>query len=127
MKMKTRIISLSILAILTVCLLNVAAVSAATPQPAPKLVGDTLLIHETQSSIYVGQTVYFSGYLTNYYGNGMNGWYGTLYSNGQPMWTFYTYSGGSWGPLGITFNAPGTYYVSAYCDGISAGVYVQVY
>ena len=91
MKMRTRIISLSILAILTVCLLNVAAASATTPTAAPhskivtvvntdskvKLVGTTLSIHASPSrNVNSGGTVYFSGYLTETNGQG----------NRRPAW-----------------------------------------
>jgi len=127
MKIKTRIISLSILAILTACMLNVAVASAATPQPTPKLVGDTLSIHASQTYVYSGQTVYFSGYLTNSYGYGMGGMYGNIYDNGRWIGSFYTASDGSWGPIAITFgSAAGTRYVEAVCDDIPVGLYIQV-
>jgi len=127
MKMKTRIISLSILAILTVCLLNVAVASATTPTAAPKLVGDYLSVNYSSSAVYSGGTVYFSGTLTNGYGYGIGGQYGTLYDNGRQMYSFYTASDGSWGPLSITFNGAGTRYVVVYCDGMSFGATIQVY
>jgi len=143
MKMKTRIISLSILAILTVCLLNVAAASATTPTAAPrskivtvvntdskvKLVGTTLSIHASPSrNVKSGGTVYFSGYLTETNGRGIGGQRGTLTANGQQMGSFQTSSDGSWGPLGITFYGAGTTrHVAVNCDGLQAVLEIQVY
>jgi hypothetical protein len=141
MKMRTRIISLSILAILTVCLLNVAAASATTPTAAPhskiatvvntdskvKLVGNTLLLHASPSSnVNSGGTVYFSGYLTDTNGHGIGGQHGSLTANGQQMWSFQTASDGSWGPLGITFYGAGTRNVAVNCDGLQAVLEIQV-
>lgn len=141
MKMRTRIISLSISAILTVCLLNVAAASATTPTAAPhskiatvvntdskvKLVGNTLLLHADRSNVNSGGTVYFSGYLTDTNGHGIGGQYGTLTANGQQMLSFQTASDGSWGPLGITFYGAGTRNVAVNCDGLQAVLEIQVY
>jgi hypothetical protein len=139
MKMKARIISLSILAILTVCLLNVATASATTPTAAPhstivtntdskvKLVGTTLSIHASPSSnVNSGGTVYFSGYLTETNGHGIGGQHGTLTANGQQMLSFQTASDGSWGPLGITFYGAGTRNVAVNCDGLQAVLEIQV-
>jgi len=142
MKMNTRIIGLSILAILTVCLLNVAAASATTPTAAPhskiatvvdtdpkvKLVGTALSIHASPSSnVNSGGTVYFSGHLTETNGGGIGGQHGTLTANGQQMWSFQTASDGSWGPLGITFYGPGTTRnVAVNCDGLQAVLVIHV-
>jgi hypothetical protein len=141
MKMRTRIISLSILAILTVCLLNVAAASATTPTAAPhsktvtvvntdsavKLVGTTLLIHADRTSVNSGGAVYFSGHLTDTNGNGIGGQSGTLTANGQQMLSFQTAPDGSWGPLGITFYGAGTRTVAVNCGGLQAVLEIQVY
>jgi hypothetical protein len=127
MKMKTRIISLSILAILTVSLLTFTAASATTQTAAPKLVGNTLLIHASQTYVNSGDTVYFSGYLTETNGYGIGGQYGTLIDNGQQMWSFHTASDGSWGPLPITFNGAGTRYVAVNCAGQQVGLVIHVY
>jgi hypothetical protein len=128
--MKTRIISLSILAILTVCLLNVAVASATTPTTAPNLVGyDTLYIHCDYNSVPVGSTVYFSGFLTNHHtGYGIGGMPGYLTDNGSHIsnTNFCTNTDGTW-RMGVTFYGTGTHYVSVNCDGISVGVELQVY
>jgi hypothetical protein len=142
MKMKTRIISLSILAILTVCLLNVAAASATTPTAAPhskivtvvntdskvKLVATTLLIHADRRNVNSGGAVYFSGYLTGTNGHGIGGQTGYITANGQYLSNsnFQTRSDGSWG-MWITFYGAGTSrYVAVHCDGLQAGLEIQV-
>jgi len=128
MKMKTRIISLSILAILTACMLNVAVASAATPAAAPKPVGDTLWVQYSSSAVCSGGTVYFSGTLTNGYGYGLGGYSGYLTGNGYYIsnTNFYTNADGSWS-VWLTFNTPGAYNIVVNCDGMSSGVWIQVY
>jgi len=128
MKMKTRIISLSILAILTVCLLNVATASATTPTAAPKLVGDYLSVNYSSTAVYTGGTVYISGTLTNGYGYGLGGYSGYLTSNGYYIsnTNFYTNADGSFSAW-VTFHAPGTYFIAVNCDGMSFGDTIQVY
>jgi hypothetical protein len=129
MKMKTRIISLSILAMLTVCLLTVTAASAINPTDAPnKLVGDSLSIHADSTRAYRGQSVRFSGRLTNDYGDGLSGYYGYLTDNGRYMSgpNFGTTSGGNWWES-VTFYSTGWHYVAVHCDGMSTGVSVYVY
>lgn len=127
------------LAILTVCLLNVAAASATTPTAAPhstivtvvntdskvKQGAATLTINPDQSNVLIGGTVHLSGYLTDINGNGIVGQSGWLTYNGQNIASFKTNALGFW-EAAATFHAAGTYYITTVCDGLSASTMIQV-
>ncbi|HXY87132.1 MAG TPA: hypothetical protein VEG44_01690 [Candidatus Acidoferrales bacterium] len=99
MKMKTRMISLSILALLTICVLNVAAASSATA-PHSKIVTDaktvtpTRLMFACPTTAQVNQSYAVSGSLT-IGGKGVGGAYiwpqcvlnGQWYTFGHPYTT----------------------------------------
>ena len=91
-------------------------------------VGTTLLIHADRTNVNSGGYVYFSGYLTDTDGNGISGQTGYITANGQYLLNsnFQTRPDGSWG-MWITFYGAGTSrYVAVNCDGLQAGLEIQV-
>jgi hypothetical protein len=143
MKMKTRIISLSILAILTVCLLNVAAASATAAAPHRTIITAVkthvnvkqaagIIIYTDTPTINSGDTITFYGMLYDTNGNGIGGQSGTLsyLSSGMSTWqtatTFTTQSNGNWSARGSFTAASGDYWFAAQCDGASAQTIITV-
>jgi len=120
MKTKTRMISLSILALLTLCLLNVAAASTTNPATAPhsKIVTDvkaqqptSITLTDYPKQVKVNQTFDITGRLTS--GNtglGNKLIYHSIRDNGKWYWdwNFTTNADGSFDDS-MSFPGVGTY------------------
>jgi hypothetical protein len=150
MKKETRIISSPILAVLTLCLLNIAAASTiATATPHSTIVTGvktdvnvkqspaTLTINAASGNSINGSiTITFSGRLTDANGNGIGGQSGYLTESGNSVtWVtldgtnFQTKADGSWSvPVQFSKGLPGHNYkyIAAHCDGLSAETMIKV-
>jgi ABC-type oligopeptide transport system substrate-binding subunit len=151
MKKETRIISLSILAVLTLCLLNVAAASnIPTAVPHSTIVTgvktdvnvkqspSTLTINAASgNSINGSVTITFSGRLTDANSNGIGGQTGYLTESDNGLFwvtmggtNFTTKADGSWSVPAQFHKSflPGRNYkyIAANCDGLSAQTMIKV-
>ena len=116
------------MAVMVLAISNVAVAAAATPQPAPKLVGDECTIWVSSTDVPMYQSIAVTVHVTDSYGNPLAYAPGYLTSNGYYVsGTSFTTDAYGNAYLSIYFYTAGEHYIAANCDGLNPGLYVNAY